>query len=211
MADCGIADVYEPAVDEEIVRLVRRRRGGRGDAAAISMGRSFKMTAPVDWTKICVVNPGGPIKPIPFNGLNEFFGVNMSNKEIEMIKDRNGDIPYNRIFEWMLPSFGSSVESFWAFVAARMRSYMTHLMLQGWKPRWFDPDNGNIILADHVVRMFGCQQCRSIQGFPSVDDCWSTQCLLDAIAPLKESMLHDAFTDMYRCLHFIDDTDKDEE
>ncbi len=64
MADCGIADVYEPAADEEVVRLVRRRRGGRGAAAHISMGRSFKMTAPVDWTKICTANLGRPIEPI---------------------------------------------------------------------------------------------------------------------------------------------------
>jgi hypothetical protein len=48
MADCGIVDVYEPVADEEIVRLVRRKRGGRGGAALISTGRSFKMTAPVD-------------------------------------------------------------------------------------------------------------------------------------------------------------------
>jgi hypothetical protein len=59
--------------------------------------------------------------------------------------------------------------------------------------------------------MFGCQQCRAIRGFPSVDDSWSTRCPIDAIAPLKECMPCNAFTDMYRCLHFADDFDDDEE
>ena len=88
---------------------------------------------------------------------------------------------------------------------------MTHLMVQGWKPRWYNPDNGDVILTDHIARMFGCQQCRAIRGFPSVDDSWSTQCPIDAIVPLKECMPRNAFTDMYRCLHFADDFDNDEE
>jgi hypothetical protein len=92
MADCLSTEMYKPATNEEIVRLVRRRRGGRGGAAPISTGRPFKMTAPVDWTKICTANPGRPIKTIPFTRLNKFFGVNMSDVEIEMMKDRNGDI-----------------------------------------------------------------------------------------------------------------------
>ena len=168
-ADGGMADdVSEQAAVEEVVRPVRGR--GRGDAGR----RMFKMTKPGDWAKVNAANPGRPIDPIPFTELNEFFGVNMTDAEMESMKDKNGDIRYNKFFEWMLPTFGDTVESFWEFVSGRMRSYMTHLMLQGWKPRWFDPDNGSIILADHVARMFGCQQCRSIRGFPLIDKCWST-------------------------------------
>ena len=88
---------------------------------------------------------------------------------------------------------------------------MSYLMLGGWKPRWFDPDKGTIIKDDHVLRMFRCQQCRSIRGFPSIDDCWSTRCTIDSIAPLKESMPRDAFTDMYRCFHFADDFEGEED
>ena len=212
-ADGGMADdANEQAAIDEVVVPARRRRCGRVAAAPVGTGRrTFVMTKPGDWTKLNAANPGRPIDPIPFTGLNEFFGVNMTDAEMESMKDKNGDIRYNKIFEWMLPTFGDTVESFWEFVAGRMRSYMTHLMMQGWKPRWFDPDNGTIILADHVARMFGCQQCRSIRGFPSIDECWSTRCPLDSIAPLKESMPRDAFTDMYRCLHFADDFDEDEE
>jgi hypothetical protein len=89
---------------------------------------------------------------------------------MDKMKDQNGDIRYHKIFEWMLPTFGrQDGESFWDFVAARMQLYRTHLMHQeGWKPRWF-ANNGTVILLEHVARMFGCQQCRSIQGFSSIN------------------------------------------
>jgi hypothetical protein len=109
------------------------------------------MTAPCNWKKVNAANLGQPIDPITFTGLNEFFGVNMTNAEMESMKDKNEDIRYNKIFKWMLPTFGDTVESFWEFVAGRMRSYMTHPILQGWKPQWFGSNNGTIILADHVV------------------------------------------------------------
>jgi hypothetical protein len=69
----------------------------------------------------------------------------MTNAEMEAMKDKNGNIGYNKNFEWMLPMFDNTGKSFWDFVVARMQSYMTHLMLKGWKPRWFDPDNDNVI------------------------------------------------------------------
>ena len=137
-----------------------RRRRERA-AATPGMTAAYKMTAHVDWTKISVESPGRHIEPIPYTGENEFFGVNMSNWKIEQMKDEHGDIRYDKIFEWMLPTIREG-ESFWRFLAARMRSYMSYLMLGGWKPRWFDPDKGTIIEDDHVARMFGCQQCRSI-------------------------------------------------
>ena len=37
---------------------------------------------------------------------------------MERMKDENGDIRYNKVFEWMLPMFAG--ETFWAFLAARM-------------------------------------------------------------------------------------------
>jgi hypothetical protein len=154
---------------------VPTRRESRAAAATPGTTATYKMTARVDWTKISAESPGQHIEPIPYTGENEFFGVNMSDWEIEQMKDKHGDIRYDKIFEWMLPTIREG-ESFWNFLAARMRLYMFYLMLGGWKPRWFDPDKGTIIEDDHVARMFGCQQCRSIRGFPSIDDCWSTRC-----------------------------------
>ena len=191
--------------NETVAEPTRRRR----IAAALPGAMQYKITEPSHWTKISSAHPGRPIEPVPYTGGNEFFGVNMTDAEIERMKDEYGDIRYNKNFEWMLPMFAG--ETFWGFLVARMRSYMTHLMMQGWKPRWYDPDNGSVILTDHIARMFGCQQCRAIRGFPSVDDSWSTRCPIDAIAPLKECMPRDAFADLYRCLHFADDFDDDEE
>jgi hypothetical protein len=89
---------------------------------------------------------------------------------MQEIEDKNGDIGYNKIFEWMLPTLDS--ESFWDFLATRMRSYMMHLMIQGWKPQWFDLDSGSSTLSNHVAHIFGCQQCRAIQRFLSIDNSW---------------------------------------
>ena len=146
------------------------RRGRR--AAATPVPGQYTMTKPHHWTKISAANPGQPIEPVPYTGVNEFFGVNMTDAEMERMKDENGDIRYNKVFEWMLPMFAG--ETLWDFLAARMRSYMTHLMVQRWKPRWYNPDNGDVILTNHIAQMFGCQECRAIRGFPSVDDSWST-------------------------------------
>ena len=167
------------------------------------------MTAKEDWEKISSTHLGQSIEPISYTGANQFFSVNLSDCEIEVMKDENGDIRYKIFFEWMLPTFDS--KPFWDFLVARMQSYMTPHMNQGWKPRWFDPDGGNVILSDHVARMFGCQQCQLIRGFPSVDNSWLTRCPINAIAPLKECMPRDAFSDMYRCIHFSDDYDDKEE
>ena len=181
----------------------------RGRRAAAATPGAYTMTQPEDWTMINAANPRRPIELVPYTGGNEFYGVNMTYAEMVRMKDENGNIRYNKVFEWMLPMFAR--ETFWDFLAARMRSYMTNLMMQGWKPRWYDPDKGCVILTDHVARMFGCQQCRGIRGFPSVNDSWSTRCSIGAVAPLKECMLHDAFTNLYWCLHFADDFGDDEE
>ncbi len=147
--------------------------------------------------------------PIPYTGRNKFFSVNMSEMEMETegMKDKNSIIRYNIIFEQMLPRFDGKL--FWDFLAPRMQSYMMHLMLQGWKLHWYNPGSRNVILMDHVACMFGCQQCQLIQGFPLINNSWSTQCPIDAFAPLKEYRLHNAFTDMYWCINFADDFDGD--
>ena len=88
---------------------------------------------------------------------------------------------------------------------------MVHISITtDWKPKYYDPSNGKIILADHVVRFFGCQSARMLKGFPSIDKTWSTRESLDAIGTVKESMPQDAFKDLYRCLHFDDDWEEDE-
>ena len=80
---------------------------------------------------------------------------------------------------------------------------MIHLMLTPeWKPKYYNPSQNKVILADHVARFFGCQAARMLRGFPSIDKTWSTRESLDAIGTVMESMPQDAFKDLYRCLHF---------
>jgi hypothetical protein len=60
-----------------------------------------------------------------------------------------------------------------------------------------------------VACFFGCQIARSLRGNPSIDCTWSTHEPLDRIDTCMESMPKNAFRDIYYCLHFDDDWDKD--
>ena len=80
---------------------------------------------------------------------------------------------------------------------------MTYLMVQrNWKPQYYKPDEGIIILPDHIARFYACQRARLNDGFLSIDNSWSTRDPHEAIGPLKECMLRDAFRDIYRCMYF---------
>ncbi len=65
------------------------------------------------------------------------------------------------------------------------------------------------LIGDSSLRL-GTYLRRS-NRFSSVNDSWSTQCPIDAIAPLKECMSRDAFINMYWCIHFSDDFDNNKE
>jgi len=171
----------------------------------------YKKTNPEHWT---CIKPGGraqgrDAEPIPFSGDTEEFDVNITDEELEKLKDESGDIRFYKVMEWLLPDFDG--ESFWEWLAARMRNYMLYLMDEKeWKPRYYDPSVDNVILADHVTRFFGSQSSRMLRGFPSINKTWSTRESLDAIGVVKESMPKDAFRDLYRCLHFTDDWEGEE-
>ena len=82
---------------------------------------------------------------------------------------------------------------------------------KGFKPRYFDPADDLVITGDHVHCFFGCQMGRMLRGFPSIEATWSTRESLSAIGPVKESMPKDAYLDIYRCMHFSDDWDEEDE
>jgi len=77
--------------NETVAEPTRRRR----IAAATPGATQYKITEPGHWTKISAAHPGRLIEPVPYTGGNEFFGVNMTDAEIERMKDENGDIRYN--------------------------------------------------------------------------------------------------------------------
>ncbi len=125
------------------------------------------------------------------------------------MNDEHGNVRFNKIFEWMLPTFDG--ESFYECLSARMRNYMAHsITSKGWMPCYYCPANGKVIVADYVAHFFGCQIARSLRGNPSISCTWLTCEPLDAISMYMESMPKMAFRDIYHCLHFDNDWDEDD-
>ena len=53
----------------------------------------------------------------------------MTQEDFESVCDSEGHVRYEKVFEWMLPTFGENDEiSFFDFMAARMRNYMVWIM-----------------------------------------------------------------------------------
>jgi hypothetical protein len=80
----------------------------------------------------------------------------MEFDKVEGMMDANVDLRYSRIFDVMLPTLGD--DHFCAHLAARVRSYMTYLMVpHNWMPWYYKLDEGTIILTDHIMHFYGCQ------------------------------------------------------
>jgi len=142
----------------------------------------------------------------------ETFCPKVSEEELKGFTDEHSDIRFCHIYEWMLPSFDGN--SFYEFLAVRMRNYMLHVTKEkGWVPKYYCPSDEKYILADDVARFFGCQLAWSLRGNSSIERCWSTRELLDAIGTCMESMPKpkNAAEDIYSCLHFNDDWNDGEE
>jgi hypothetical protein len=61
------------------------------------------------------------------------------------------------VFDWLLPKFGKGgldkEESFYEFVAARMRNYMTEIIWKHvYRPEHYDSFDVKLVTADHVAR-----------------------------------------------------------
>mmetsp|Transcript_29715 Transcript_29715/g.54809 ORF Transcript_29715/g.54809 Transcript_29715/m.54809 type:complete len:112 (+) Transcript_29715:659-994(+) len=111
------------------------------------------MTDPFDWKCIKGRTKGRVVKPLPYTGDSEEFGVNITDEELAGLKDANGDILFYKVMEWCLPRFDREI--FWEWQAARMRNYMVHLSLTtDWKPKYYNLSKGKVIVADHVARFF---------------------------------------------------------
>ncbi|KAL7523294.1 hypothetical protein ACHAXR_000112, partial [Thalassiosira sp. AJA248-18] len=88
----------------------------------------YRRTDPSEWKRIGGRSRARIIEPIPFTGDNTNFTINISDDELKGLKDSSGDIRFENVFEWLLPSFGEDAEtSFFEFIAARMRNYMVYI------------------------------------------------------------------------------------
>jgi len=93
----------------------------------------YRLTAKEDWKKVGGRTRARTVDPIPFTSDNEEFTVNISDEELERLKDDSDNIRFYKVFQWLLPKYGD--KSFWKFLAARMRNYMIHIMRSdGFKP-----------------------------------------------------------------------------
>jgi hypothetical protein len=173
----------------------------------------YKSTDKSDWTMLKPNEQGEVVRgwhvaPIPYTGGNNEFTVNMTDMEKSVMKDANGNMRFHKKIDWLLPTIGMQDVPFYKFVLARMQNYMIHIINnEGYKPRFYNPQGGITISADHVARFFLCQLCRGRKKMPSIVDCWSTQESLDAIGTVKEAMPLGSFMDMY---HFADDMVEEE-
>ena len=72
-------------------------------------GIRYFRTPPTEWTKIELedgVNEGGrTIDPIEWTGEKEEL-VNITDEELDSLRDIDGEIRYEKVFEWLLPRFG---------------------------------------------------------------------------------------------------------
>ena len=78
--------------------------------------------------------------------------------------DANVDLRYSRIFDVLLPTPGD--DHFCAHLAARACSYMTYLMVRcNRNPRYYKPDEGLIILTDHIACFYYACLCDRTMDF----------------------------------------------
>ena len=174
---------------------------------------TFRMTQKDEWQKVNATN-ARQLAPVPFEGNNELFTPKITADELDSLKDHGGDIRFESVFEWMLPRFtiGNSSQTYFQFVAARMRNYMLHIIrTKDYKPKYYDPTKERVIETHHVARFFGVHLARMIRGFPSINDTWSTREPLKHVSTAVESMPKNAYIDMYRCMHFSDDWEESQD
>ena len=109
-----------------------------------------------DWKRVTQKNlrAGRRIDPIPstpHEGDDELTNVKISDDDLKVLIDKNGDLRFHQVHEWALLKLGK--ESYWEWIVARMRNYMMHIVLHdGYNPRFNKPKDDNVILADHVAR-----------------------------------------------------------
>jgi hypothetical protein len=126
----------------------------------------FELTEPEEWHRIGGQSAARNIEPVPYAGEHEEFCPNIDEERISEFKDTNGDIRFEKVFEWLLPRFGDGDEykiAYFEFIAARIRNYMLHIIkTKDYKPKYYNPAAGLVVLGDHIARFMGCHQARML-------------------------------------------------
>jgi hypothetical protein len=170
-------------------------------------GTLYSLTPTAEWSRVDDNQDGGrTIDPIEWMGGDEEFSINITDAEINSLKDENGEIRYEKVFEWALPRFGSGDDelTLFEFQAARMRNYMRKRMVEdGWTPKYY---TGNrVITADHVTRFYGACLAKMFMGNRSINQIFCTREIFNAVPSIQASMTKNAMEDLTSCLHYSDD------
>ena len=92
------------------------------------------MTDVLDWTQVFEDTnyPPIPILPIPFEGDQEEFDVDITPEELDQLKDDQGVIWFEKVMEWCMPRFdddGNGDEmGLFIWQAKRMSNYLWYLL-----------------------------------------------------------------------------------
>jgi len=168
----------------------------------------YTATATAEWRKINM-HQGRLIDLVEWTGGTEEFTVNITDEEVEKLKDGSGR--HEKVFQWCLPVFGGGDDdddetSLFEFQAARMRNYMRkHMVEDGWSPKYYTRDK--VITGDHVVRFYGAYRAKMLMSNRSIDQMFLTREIFDAVPSLQASMTKNALEDLTACLHYSDDWD----
>ena len=75
------------------------------------------------------------------------------------LKDEQGHIQYEKVFEFLLPDFEG--EGYYNWIAVRVRNYMTHLIqTRGYILTYFKPEDDIVVLCDHIACFFLGTYCQ---------------------------------------------------
>jgi hypothetical protein len=138
--------------------------------------------------------------------------MEITDEEVELLKDENGEIRYEKLFQWCLPRFGDDDdESLFEFQAARMRNYMRwkRVVEEGYKPRYYTGDK--VVICSHVARFYGACLCRMHNGGRSMEQIFSKREILEAVPSTQAAMTKGALEDLTTCLHYSNDWDPEDD
>jgi hypothetical protein len=148
---------------------------------------------------------------IRFHGQEEMksFLFNITDEEVDQLRDSSGDIRYEKVFRYCLPRFGDNDEqTLFKFQAARMRNYMRKRVIEdSWTPKYYTGDRK--ITAGHVARYYGACMAKMIMGNRSIIQIFSTRDIFNAIPSIQASMTKNCLEDLTTHLHYSDDWECD--
>jgi hypothetical protein len=146
-------------------------------------GTRYTRTTEAEWSKVEVedgADEGGRrIDPIEWTGGSDDV-VNITDEELKSLRDVNGEIRFEKVFEWCLPRFGvDGTTTLFEWQAARMRNYMTYRIAHGWTPKYYTWEK--VITADHVARFYGACLAKMLMGNQSISQIFCSREFFNAV------------------------------